>query len=472
VLPLDLEGGVKAAQLIVVARVEGVSETTVLQGGQTARVIEQYRLRPLQVLKGTYDRDELLMTGDDLGITRFGESSRRLAVGDVFLVILARQGLNWFVCNPLETLEQSIPRLEGENDGLIEAVKRLVEVTSGLDRARAVEVLLAGLRTAGERDGIPLLRALGRRGLIAAQVPALLEVLGRHLDGTGITQQIESARALRAVLEADYLEQPQLRRGAAARIGAILSRAQDQGEVSLRYPVLEALAAVGPAARDEASTVPWLRIDGDVPTIGEQVLRLRAIGTSDAQAQSEPVGTLYGKLPLDAADELQLTAARALGQIDLARAATAIADRIERKAKAGIGFMPELTAAGELPAKDAATVLLVAFELPMSDPERQALLAAAQRLRGTPEAAPPPPANAAGAELGEADRERLATVLADPQAAQEARLAALACLVAIDDPRLPTALRAAVRDAGIENTELLRQVEAELVRRKISIEPQ
>lgn len=472
---LDLEAGVRAAQLIVVAKLEAVSETTILQGGQTAQVAEQYRLRPVRVLKGKYDRQELLMTGNDLGITRFGDVGRRLQVGDLFLVILARQGLNWLVCNPLETLEQSIPRLTGEDDRLIAAVARLVNMTEATDRARAVGLLIEGLAEAGDRDGIPLLRALGRRPLIAAQTPGLLRALGRHLDAVSVTARIEAVRALRAVLEADYLEQGELRRGAAARIGGLLGQVEERGEATLRAPALDALAAVGPAARDEPSTAGWLKVDGEVPTISETVVRLRAIGESAVKDQRDAVRSLYEKLPLDSAPELQFAAARTFGRVDPAGAAAAIKARVERKARAGIGFASELAAAGELPVAEAAPVFLAASELELGNEEREVIARSAQRLRsaGTPrgeERHGQPQAAPGGGGLDDAVRERLAQAVADREAAQEVRLAALACLVAVNDGRLPGALRAAVRDVGIEGSELMRQVEAELVRRKIGIE--
>jgi hypothetical protein len=58
--------------------------------------------------------------------------------------------------------------------------------------------------------------------------------------------------------------------------------------------------------------------------------------------------------------------------------------------------------------------------------------------------------------------DRLAALLADRGASQPARLAALNSLVALNDRRLDGALALAVRDAGLENSELLNKIEEQL----------
>ena len=65
-------------------------------------------------------------------------------------------------------------------------------------------------------------------------------------------------------------------------------------------------------------------------------------------------------------------------------------------------------------------------------------------------------------------RDRLAALLADPDASQPVRAAALESLVALDDPRLAGALRPAVRDGGLEGTDLLRRIEEQLALRRES----
>ncbi len=62
-------------------------------------------------------------------------------------------------------------------------------------------------------------------------------------------------------------------------------------------------------------------------------------------------------------------------------------------------------------------------------------------------------------------RDRLAALLADADASPNVRAAALEALVALNDPRLPAALRAVARDANLEGTPLLVHVERELAAR-------
>jgi HEAT repeat protein len=66
-------------------------------------------------------------------------------------------------------------------------------------------------------------------------------------------------------------------------------------------------------------------------------------------------------------------------------------------------------------------------------------------------------------------RDQLASLLADPGAPQEARFAALDSLVALNDTRLDGALSQAVRDAGLEESELLLKIEKLLRERKIRL---
>jgi len=66
-------------------------------------------------------------------------------------------------------------------------------------------------------------------------------------------------------------------------------------------------------------------------------------------------------------------------------------------------------------------------------------------------------------------RDRLAALLADRGASQPARLAALDTLLALNDRRLDGALKLAVRDAGLESSELLIKIEEQLCKRKVSL---
>jgi len=66
-------------------------------------------------------------------------------------------------------------------------------------------------------------------------------------------------------------------------------------------------------------------------------------------------------------------------------------------------------------------------------------------------------------------RDQLATLLADRGAWQPARLAALNSLLGLNDPRLDGALALAVRDAGLESSDLLNKIEEQLGKRKVRL---
>jgi HEAT repeat protein len=68
-------------------------------------------------------------------------------------------------------------------------------------------------------------------------------------------------------------------------------------------------------------------------------------------------------------------------------------------------------------------------------------------------------------------RDQLARLLADADAAQPVRQAALEALIALGDPRLAGALATVVRDANLEGSRLLSRVEQELSKTGSPINP-
>ncbi len=168
---LDLEPAVTQAELILAVRLVDVTETKIVHGGRDVQVTEQYRFEPVRVLKGIFARESLLLTGQDLGIYRFAAGAERLPRGQLMLVLLGRQGQNYFNCNTAATLSQSIPRLEGKDDPLLPAVEALIATTRLRDRVARIELLRDALKRATGRAVAPLLLAQARRALLAARRP-------------------------------------------------------------------------------------------------------------------------------------------------------------------------------------------------------------------------------------------------------------------------------------------------------------
>ncbi len=220
-----------------------VFESKIVRGGKQADVTLQYRFEPVRTLKGLYARDALLLTDQDLGIYRYGAGPDKVERGQVFLLLLGRNGPGYMNCNQAGSLELSIPRLSGPDDPLLASVEVLIAVTQQRDRSRKAALLIDGLRVAKGRDAVPLLVSLRRRAMLAAQAPGVLEALSRPLRDPSPVMKEAAARTIAAVLEADYLVQRPLRDGAADALVAAL----DEGgpDIAARVALLDALGATG-----------------------------------------------------------------------------------------------------------------------------------------------------------------------------------------------------------------------------------
>ena len=208
---LDLEDAIARAELVLAVRLVDMTEAKIVHGGKTEVITQQFRFEPVRTLKGIFARDSLLLTGQDLGIYQFGEAADRLGRGQMLLLLLGRQGPGYFNCNTAGSLDQSIPRLRDQADPLLAAVESLIGVTQQRDRAVKVTTLLAALRKAKDRDAVPLLISLGRRALVAAQTPGAAEVVAPFAGSPSPEVREAAAKAIAALLDADYLRQRELR---------------------------------------------------------------------------------------------------------------------------------------------------------------------------------------------------------------------------------------------------------------------
>jgi HEAT repeat protein len=355
---LDLEDAIALAELVLAVRLVDMTEAKIVYGGKTEVITQQFRFEPVRTLKGIFARDSLLLTGQDLGISQFGETADRLGRGQVLLLLLGRQGPGYVNCNDASSLDQSIPRLRDPADPLLAAVESLIGVTQQRDRAVKVRTLLAALRKARDRDAVPLLISLRRRALVAAQTPDATEVVAPFAGNPSPDVREAAAKALAALLDADYLLQRALReRSVAAMVAALDSAGPD---LAARIAALDALGAAGDAARRAEPALAWLRVDRDVATFAEQAARLRAIGRSGRDDQREAIAAFLDRLPLDAPAEVQVAAGRALGRLDPREAASRLGKRLASKWDAGLGIATEIGLIGELRREIAAPALLEA----------------------------------------------------------------------------------------------------------------
>lgn len=375
---LDLEDSIGRAELIVAVRLVDMSETKIVHGGKMEVVTQQFRFEPVRTIKGIFARDALLLTGQDLGIERFAEGADRLEPGQMLLLLLGRQGPGYVNCNTAESLDQSIPRLSGQNDLLLPAVEALIAVTQKRDRGAKVATLLAALRKAQDRDAVPLLISLRRRSMIAAQTPDTAEVVLRFLANPSTEVREVAVRTLTSLLDADYLRQGESREKPVKALVAALDAAGP--DVSLRVAAFDALGAAAVAVQPGAPALAWLRADRPAATFAEHAARLRAIGRSGRVDQREAVARFLDQLPLDAPAEVQIAAGLALVALDPREAANRLVKRLANKSDSGLGIASEIAVIGELKADVAAPALIEVFPRVEGHDEGLAFAAACVRV--------------------------------------------------------------------------------------------
>jgi HEAT repeat protein len=371
---LDLEDAIGRAELVVAVRLVDMSESKIVHGGKMEVVTQQFRFEPVRTIKGIFARDALLLTGQDLGIYQFADGADQLEPGQMLLLMLGRQGPGYVNCNTAESLEQSIPRLSGQNDPLLPAAEALIAVSQKRDRGAKVATLLATLRKAKDRDAVPLLISLRRRALIAAQTPDASEIVSRFLGNASLEVREVAARTLASLLDADYLRQGEPHEPAVKAVVAALEAAGPN--LALRVAAFDALGAAAAGVRPGGPAVAWLRADRPAATFAEHAARLRAIGRSGRGDQREAVAVFFDGLPLDAPAEVQIAAGRALGALDPREAAQRLAKRLAIKSDSGLGIASEITLIGDLKADFAAPALLEAFSRADAHDERLAFATA------------------------------------------------------------------------------------------------
>lgn len=375
---LDLEPALADATLVLVARVAEVSETKVVLGGKVEQSIEQIKFEPVSVLKGVFSRESLSLTSNDLGFNRYGDGWPEIERGQFRLLILARTGRGYGLRFGTSSFDQSVPPLRGADDPLLEAVRVLLAVSAAHDRAKKVELLLDGLQVRGGPGAIPLLSGLERRALLAAQTPGAVTALARHMTDPLPSVREAAAKALRALLEADYLGQRALRENAVGALGAALERSE--ADVAARVAAWEALGFAGDEAVNRGLVLAQLRLAPPGATFAEQAARLRAIGRLRIAAQRDAAADFLDHLPIDAPDHVQEAAGWALARLDATLASQRLAHRLKRKFASGMSVETEIRPLGELPAALAVPALLEAFKLPLDGLERIAFARACKKV--------------------------------------------------------------------------------------------
>jgi len=371
---LDLEQAAHA-DLILVARLTEIGEQKMVYGGKSERISVQLKFEPVKTLKGVFTRDALLLTTDDLG--GFDELST-LEKGQLRLLLLGRSGRGYANVNNLGSLDRSVPRLANQNDPLLDTVRVLIAVGQQHDRQKKVSLLLDGLREAKGASAVPLLLALQRRALLAAQTPGAPAALTRHLGDDAAAVRDAAAGTLHAMLVNDYLDQKELREGAVAALAALLGR--DDLPLDVRLTALEGLGSAGAPALTNAASAAQLKIDRPRDTFAERAAVLHGVGELKIAAQREAVATLLEALPLDAPHEVQWAAGIALIRLDEATAQKLLTSRLRKKFAANMNIGPDIALLAELPKASAGAALLDVIKLELRHHEKIAFAQAAAKV--------------------------------------------------------------------------------------------
>jgi HEAT repeat protein len=377
---LDLESALADSSLVLVGRVTEVHETKLGMGGKGERSLLQYKFEPVLVLKGVFSRKSLLLTSDDLGTQQFTDAAP-IEAGQLRLLILTRSFAGYAMRREALSFAQAIPRLSNSNDELLATVNILLAANHSLDRAKKVSLLLDGLRRQKGVPAIPLLMAVERRSLLAAQTPGAVGSIAPHLSDPSPAVREQAAKTLCSLLKADYLDQTKFREIAANALAASIARPDPS--FAPRVAAFEALGAAGPETLDDPAVKAQLGLD-PLATFAEQGARLHAIGDLKVPGQSRAVLTLLHQVPLDAPGEIQYGAEWAAARLDPSKGVKEVTLRIKNKYDAGLPVVTEIDLLGNLPSSEATPALVDVSKLPLNHDERLAFVSACKKVASAP----------------------------------------------------------------------------------------
>jgi HEAT repeat protein len=362
---LELEEVAGNAELILVARVEEVSEIRLVRGGKGESSTQQFRLKPVRVVKGVFARPELILGSSDLGGYRLGGELKQIKAGQTRLLFLGRSDVGYRNVNDRNSsLDHTLPPLADENDPLLQSVASLLAVRAEPDRYKRITLLVEALARQSGPPAIPLLSALSSRPLLAAQHAGTTPAITRHLADPSPAVRIAAASALRTVLAADYLQRADHDQAAAALAGAL---GGEGGNLAARAALIGAIGELR-AVRDPLLIA---QLDFAQPTrsLAVRAAQIEAVGKLQLAAFKDKLLLWSQALPLDSPHHDPTETA--LARVDATAGSAEIARRAGEKVAAGFRCESEIQAAGTLPAADAAALLLRLAELPFNASERR-----------------------------------------------------------------------------------------------------
>ena len=379
---LSLENAVAGSDLILAAQVVDVTEIKLMRGGKGESAMFQYKFKPVRVLKGVFAREELSLGSADLGIYR-SEDMKQIKSGAFMLIFLGRSDMGYQNGNRIDSggLAHSMPPLRGADDPLLDSVRVLLAVNSERDRAARVSLLADGLKKADGPGAVALLDSLSRRALLAAQNAGVADAVTSHLTDASPAVRESSAHALRAILDADYLEHAPLREAAVAKSVDALRMADPH--TFARIAAIRAMGAAGAAATKNEEAIK--RLVPEAAGVGllntlERAAQFRALGDLKADALGEDAESFIALVPIDDGGEYSRAVEYAIARVHPVKAAALLNLRVGLKISAGLDAHIEIESLEHLPPESAIPILIEISKLNLNGDEKSALAETCRKL--------------------------------------------------------------------------------------------
>ncbi|MDZ4778885.1 MAG: hypothetical protein SGJ19_01370 [Planctomycetia bacterium] len=364
-----LEPGVAQAHLVMLARVASVGQLRVVEGAKTDVALREYRFQPVRRLKGIFQRDELAMTGGDLGlISEDASQPAPLQEGEFRLLILVQQqGLESMGCVSASpgatTFDERVPRLSGPDDPLVTVVDTLIRVTDSRSRRERARLLIDGLMQAEGIAAAPLLSSLRLRADWAATDPRAYAALARLARDPQLAVRRAALDTLRDMLASGARPQdPQLLEPVADALRQVFET--KEAITQLRVTALEALGhllAMGPS-NDWSRELLITELTG-AATYAERGAAVTALAQLNDPAAAPAALEALGKLPLDELPAREAVYANSALQLDSPGAQRALLTRLERSIAARQSLAGEIEPLGRTRNRECLPLLLAAANL-------------------------------------------------------------------------------------------------------------
>jgi HEAT repeat protein len=378
----NLEPSVGQAHLVMVARVIRISRVTVVEGAKTDVALREYRFQPVRRLKGIFQRDELSMTGPDLGLAAEDSSSAPpLKEGEFRLLILTQQrgftsfgGVPSYGCVSAApgatTLGERVPLLSGPDDPLVATVETLIRVADSRSRRERATLLIDRLADANGVSAVPLLSSLRLRADLAGADERALTSLAGLARNPQIAVRGSAVEVLREVLASRNLPKD------AAHIDSVSEALQEilnSNEAATRVRVA-ALDALGYLLALNAE-IDWARellvaqLNG-AATYSERAAAATALSRIEEPEATAAVHDALSRLPLDEPPARETVYARAAARLDKTGAERILLQRLERSIAARQSLEAEVDQLARMRSSGALPQLLAAAQLDMPADER------------------------------------------------------------------------------------------------------